>query len=140
MSNCTSHKVWPRVRVLSADQINLDISWSNYFLSKKSKQWQKRDKKFPDFSLTWQKKIDFPRLSSKFPDFSLTLKKNRFSLTFPWPMGTLHTCLKIIQIMCTSRLPFVLWSIGSWNCGLFDCETKIWKQSYGFVDIFSYIL
>ena len=39
---------------------NLDISWSNYFLSKKSKQWQKTWYKIPRVFTDLTKKTDFP--------------------------------------------------------------------------------
>ena len=41
---------------------------------------------FPDFS---QYSL-FPWPSTKFPDFSLTFAKSGISLTFPWPLDTLH--------------------------------------------------
>ena len=59
--------------------------------------------KFPDFFLTldkipwlWTKFHDFSLTFDtipKFPDFSLTLEEFYFSLTFPWPVGTLCLCL-----------------------------------------------
>ena len=41
---------------------------------------------FPDFS----QYSFFPWPSPKFPDFSLTFVKSGISLTFPWPLDTLH--------------------------------------------------
>ena len=73
--------------------------------------------KFPDFSMTFTPKNNFPWPFSKFPDFSMIWKKNQFSLTFPdlwepWVCFTMrslipcarnqHFFMRTIKTECTS--------------------------------------
>ena len=62
---------------------------------------------FPDFC----QKIIFPWPISKFPDFSLTLNKKPFSLTFPWPWE--HCFLRKtdkLKMADTEPLPTLMFS------------------------------
>ena len=60
--------------------------------------------KFPDFSLTFPNIHFFPWPSTKFLDFSLTFAKSGISLTFPWPLDTLHTYWSSMAIIHSDML------------------------------------